>query len=211
MNFKYFKEEFINKWNDNNALSQRDRKVQAGVNWLYTIHKQSFNRYETMWNALKDKCASCAKQNCEKEYIDLLQHAKVKSEDKNNLVITNFKENEKFENYKKCKKNCYEKVELLDNILARKYREWNKELNHCFILCRAKPIDKNNDLPNCYITCMINKSYELADIEFYIKYVYDKLIQEYDKNYIDKSKADLTHIYRIQERPLTDDIIRKYF
>jgi hypothetical protein len=210
MNLKFFKEDFIEKWASNSNLPEREKKIQAGVNWLFTIHKQSFDRYEPMWKLLKEKCADCSTKNCERDYNELMSDITVvKSDNKGNL-IKGLNDNEKLERYNKCKKGCYEKFELVNNILARRYRDWNKDLNHCFILCRAKPIDKISDLPNCYVTCMIDKSYHLADIEFYITYTLNKIIQEYDKNYIDNSKADLLHIYNTKERPLTPDLLRKY-
>jgi hypothetical protein len=211
MNFKYFKDDFINKWTDGLGITdERDRKIKAGVNWLFTIHKKSFERYEVMWRELREKCKTCARVNCKNEYNELMKHINVNKDNGGNVVVTGLKDNDLLTKYTQCKKGCYEKVDLLNHILGRRYRDWNKDLNYCFILCRAKPIDKTNDLPNCYITCMVDKSYDLAEIEFYIKYSYDKLVNEYDRGYFDNSKSDLTHIYRIKERPLTPDLVRKY-
>ncbi len=220
MNLQVFKSDFVEKWLtpfDKDYLKcENDKKLKAGINWIEDIHRTSFRRYDDMLNQLKSECKECVKKNCSDDYNWILSNGEIITEEDKSIKFRftdaeiGKKGIEVVNRYKKCKIDCYEKVELFTDVMGRNYSKWNKELNLCFIICRAKPLDKNEYLPNCYTNCMIKNVYALASHEFYLKYVFENLLNEYKKNYFDRSKADVMHSYRVQLRELDEEVIKKY-
>jgi hypothetical protein len=232
MNFQIFSDAFLSKWLTKEDLStfssNNDLKLKAGMNWLTEINKSAFSRYDEKWKILKEKCIECMNTNCKEDYDWLVSNSHVPNKSKINTIIDDNKveqafkiikfENikigktgyEKIKNYHGCKKKCYEKINLINAIFARRYNAWSKSLNDCLTVCRVMPIERDTMLADCYSDCMIKHSYKVAEIEFYINYVYEKLVKEYDNNLINLPGVDLHHNYRFKEREFTPDLVRKF-
>lgn len=229
MNFQIFSDEFLGKWltPDDRAKysSLNDRKLIAGTNWLKEIAKSSFNRYDLMWGSLKEKCLNCMKDNCQDDYEWIIKNAQIvdkkgiNSEDLSDLPFKRIKfpnkeigkeGYEKVKSYHSCKKSCYEKVNIMNVTFTKKMKQFSHNFNICIVLCKGKPIDKETMLSDCYSDCMIKSSYEMAKIEYYIKMMHEKLLEEYDNKILTLSREELIHNERFKERELTSDLWRRY-
>ncbi len=235
MHFKQFTDEFIDKWltvNDiKELISQKDQKIKAGVNWLSALNIKSYENLDKMYFSLKEKCKECLEKNCKNDYEWIINNSIIFNEDLEenqkleklqNLKMKGFEnirfkdENtfnegiEKIKNFHKNKKLCYEKTNLFRAILIRLSNKWNDELNVCLNICKNKPLDKNTELPDCFSTCMVHKSYEIVNNEFYMKYVFNKLKEEYENNNLTLPKIDLLHSYRFEKRELNDFVVSKF-
>jgi hypothetical protein len=222
MNFQIFSQEFLNKWltahDYENYKSLNDQKLIAGTNWLTYIAKSSFSRYDSMWKELDQNCKECMDDNCMNDYNWIIENA-----DPDSIKISKgFKKIkfpnkevgkiglQKVENFHRCKKICYEKVNILNVTFAKKLRKFSQDFNTCITLCRGKPIDKETMLTDCFSDCMIKSSYEMANLEYYIKMVHEKIIKEYKEKIFDLPGTDIFHNERFKERDLTPDILKKY-
>jgi hypothetical protein len=228
MHFNVFSEDFLNKWLTPNDLenynSLNDKKIKAGMNWLTAINTSSFKRYDAMWEKLKEKCTECMDKNCQEDYDWIRNNSELIKDDESPFHKLNEgytrikfankeigKEGiERVKNYHVCKKKCYEKINLMNSILSRKYSNFSYDFSVCFVLCRGKPIDKENILSDCYSDCMIKFSYHLPQIEYYITTIFEQMMKEYEKNMLATPKADLMHPYRFREREFTPDLWNKY-
>jgi hypothetical protein len=235
MHLKQFSEEFIQKWlneDDNKKyISLKDKKMKAGINWISAINQKSFTNLDKMYEELNKKCKECLEKNCREDYIFITKEliidnnnlTKIEKEEKlknlqilgyENLQIKNPEKRKEIENkiisFHNKKKQCYEKINLFRAIMIRLSNNWNDELNVCINICKNKPLDRNTELPDCYSTCIIQKSYEVVSNEYYMKYVYDKLLEEYNQNKIEMGKIDLLHSYRFKKREINDENKFKY-
>jgi hypothetical protein len=235
MHLKQFSEEFIQKWlnaEDNKIyISLKDRKIKAGINWITAINKKSFNNLDKMYEELNKKCKECLEKNCREDFnfiskeliIDNNNLTDIEKEEKlknlqifgyEKLQINNPEKKEEIDNkiisfhYKK--KQCYEKLNLFRAVLIRLSNNWNEEINTCINICKNKPLDRNTELPDCYSTCIIQKSYEVVSNEYYLKYIYEKLSEEYKENKVELGKIDLLHSYRFNKREINEDNKYKY-
>jgi len=228
MHFNVFSEDFLNKWLTPNDLenyhSLNDKKIKAGMNWLSAINTSSYKRYDIMWDKLKEKCTECMETNCQRDYDWIRNNSELIKDDESPFHKLNEgykrikfankeigKEGiERVKNYHVCKKKCYEKINLMNSILSRKYSSFSYDFSVCFVLCRGKPIDKENVLSDCYSDCMIKFSYQLPQIEYYITTIFEQMMKEYEKSMFEIPKADMMHPYRFREREFTPDLWNKY-
>jgi hypothetical protein len=225
MNFQVFSDEFIKKWlreQDRLELnSLNDRKLKAGINWMEAITKSAFKRYDIIWEKLKHECLKCMEENCVRDYNWILENS-IKHDDELTKTSTEYKTisfknaelgkegHQRVNKYHSCKENCYEKVNLMNQILSNVYTKTAYDFNMCFVYCRAKSIDRDTQLADCYSDCMVKFSYIYASHEYYITYSYDKMMKEYSLKQLDTPKVDLNHIFRIKQREFTPDLWSKY-
>jgi hypothetical protein len=220
MSLQYFTDDFLKKWLYPQDLieysSNDDRKIKAGMNWMSTIAKSSFSRYDEMWQELKEQCMGCMNNKCKEDYKWIIDNSEIVSTSEEYKTVK-FKDkeigrmgHEKLKNYNDCKKNCYEKVNLMNARLSSKFKEFNKEFSLCFIMCRGKPFHKENLLSDCYSDCFIRFSKKIPEIEFYIKSIFEQIIQEYKEKKYDIPGVDLIHNYRFKRREFNEDIMKKY-
>jgi hypothetical protein len=228
MNFNVFSDEFLKKWLTKEDLIQyttmNDKKLSAGINWLSAINTSSFKRYDLLWKSLKEGCVNCMNKNCYEDYQWIIENAEkvdninnINSSDNIGFKRIKFPNKEigkegveRVKKYHSCKKKCYEKVNLMNSILARKYSQFTYDFSVCLVLCRGKPIDKDTHLSDCYSDCMIKHSYLLPQIEYYMMMMHEQMMKEYNENILELPKADLLHSYRFREREFTSDMFRKY-
>jgi hypothetical protein len=228
MHFNVFSEDFLNKWlypsDLENYKSLNDKKIKAGINWLSAINTSTFDRYDEIWIKLREKCGECMQKNCIEDYEWIKKNSvEISDNDSPFHKLNEGYQRIKFlnkdigkegfnriRNYHVCKKNCYEKVNLMNAVLARKFSKFTNDFSVCFVLCRGKPIDRENVLSDCYSDCMIKFSYQLPQIEYYITTIFEDMMKEYENNVIETPKADLLHPYRFREREFTPDLWNKY-
>lgn len=235
MHFKQFSDEFINKWlteqDKVEYKSSKDKKIKAGVNWLTTLNKKSFQSLDKMYLSLNEMTKECLEKKCREDFDWIINHGikendslseAEKSEKIIHLQQKGF-ENIRFlspniyeegiqrvKNYHKSKKICYEKLNLFRAIMIRLSNKWNDELNVCLNICKNKPLERNNELPDCFTTCMIEKSYQVISNEYYLKFVYEKLKNEFKNDNYELPEIDLLHSYRLKQRELNDHIVNKF-
>lgn len=235
MHLKQFSEEFLQKWltgEDNKKyISLKDRKIKAGVNWISSINQKSFKNLDKMYEELNKQCKECLEKNCRDEYNSIINELIIDDKDlsesekekklKNLMIhgyeklqIKNPENQNEIENkilaFHNKKKQCYEKMNLFRAVLIRLSNNWNDELNTCLNICKNKPLDRTTEVPDCYSTCIIQKSYEIVSNEYYLKYIYEKLSEEYKENKITFGNIDLLHSYRFNKREVNDDNKNKY-
>jgi hypothetical protein len=234
MQFQFFSDDFLNKWlsqeDKKEYVSMNDRKLKAGVNWLTAMQKSSFQRYDSMWLDMKEKCLDCMKTHCQEDYDWILKNAQIL--ESNQVVInsenyeshseTGFKKikfpdketgkigYEKYKNFNTCKKKCYEKINIMNVTLGKKLKQFSHDLNICLVLCRGKPFDRENVLSDCYSDCMIKHSKDIPTIEYFIKKMYEQIIMEYKENKFENFDVDLLHNYRFKPREFDADKMKKY-
>lgn len=231
MHFKQFSDEFIQKWltpeDQNEYISQKDQKIKAGVNWLTEINKKSYKNLDEMYHMLNTKCKECLEKHCKPDFDWIINNSislnekqkeeKIKNLKKQGFEKIQFKTPELYEEgiskikkFHENKKKCYEKLNLFRAIIIRQANKWEDELNVCFNICKNKPLDKFTEMPDCLSTCMVQKSYEVVNNEYYLKFVFKKLMEEYENDKLTLPKADLLHSYRLRERELDEDIVNKF-
>lgn len=220
LRFEPFSENFIEFWTKNEKveLNGDERKILAGVNWLFEIKKQSFERFDKKFENLKEKTKNVTKANCGEIYDEIVKNSNFVEKNEKNFILINFKgfnveqQIQNLKKYHKCKETNYDKFNLMKMIFAEKYTEWQQETNHCFKICRSKPLtalDENN-ISDCYCKCMKKAALELPKIEYYLTQAFNKLEKELDEGKIDIEKADVLHPYRFSRREYDDNTIRKY-
>jgi len=235
MHLKQFSEDFIDKWltskDKKEYVSSKDKKLKAGVNWLTAINKKSFSNLDKLYLELNLKCKQCLEKHCKEDFDWIInntinQNIHLNEEDKiqklKNLEQKGYEHIQfintisydegikRIKSFHKNKKLCYEKINLFRAIMIRLANKWNDELNVCFNICKHKPLDRFTDLPDCFSTCMVQKSYEVVSNEYYLNFVFKKLMEEYESEKLVMPKVDLLHSYRLQERELDDHIINKF-
>ncbi len=235
MHLKQFSEEFIQKWltpeDSKEYVSSKDQKIKAGVNWLTGINKKSYKNLDEMYSKLNIKCKECLEKHCKEDYNWIIRNTIISNENFNDINKENkilklqkqgyeriqlkntqlYEEGiQRIKKFHTNKKLCYEKLNLFRAILIRQANKWEDELNVCLNICKNKPLDKMTEMPDCFSTCMVQKSYEVVNNEYYMKFVFRKLMEEYQNNNLSLPKVDLLHSYRLQERELDEHIINKF-
>jgi hypothetical protein len=235
MHLKQFSDEFIQKWltpQDNKEyISQKDQKIKAGVNWLSAINQKSFKNLDEMYLKLNGKCKECLEKYCKDDFDwiiknSIMSNENLKAEEKNEKIsnlnkqgyeMIQFINPELFEEgiqrikkFHANKKLCYEKLNLFRAITIRQANKWEDELNVCFNICKNKPLDKFTEMPDCFSTCMVQKSYEVVNNEYYMRFVLKKLLEEHENDKLTLPKVDLLPSYRLRERELNDHIVNKF-
>lgn len=220
MSLNYFTDDFIQKWLTKKDLEEfqsiNDKKLKAGMNWMSHIMESSFKRYDKMWSQMKDSCLNCMELNCKEDYDWILNNCElIKEEDEFKKIKFKSKESGKIgmgkiKSYHACKKKCYEKVNLMNATFSRKFNQFSKEFELCFVLCRGHPIVGENYLSDCYSDCFVKASKKLPEIEFSITKLYKQIIDEYNENKLDFPGVDLINNYRFKEREFTEDLWKKY-
>ncbi len=235
MHLKQFSDEFIQRWlspeDKLEFISSKDQKIKAGVNWLTTINKTSFHNIDDMYSKLNIKCKECIEKHCKEDFDWILTNSNISSKDldedsKKDKILKLQKQGyeriqftnpqlfqigiERIKRFHSNKKLCYEKLNLFRAIIIRQANRWEDELNVSLNICKNKPLDKLTEMPDCFSTCMIQKSYEVVNYEYYLKFVFKKLMGEYQSDKLSLPKVDLLHSYRLKERELDLDIMNKF-
>jgi len=201
-------------------------KVNTYISWANDIFKQAMNRLDSDFDELYKEKKDYIKRNCEKHYKYILNNNTLQEELKENLNFLPFQRkvfkiipknnDEKYiddikdslMSYNKCLKTSNEKTRLIKSIYVDRVNTFHESLNNSFRLCRSK--EGEQDLVDCYGESIAKHITDIAEIEVYIRYSIQFLINEYKNNESGFKKSSLSTAYRFSMRELNEDIYKKY-
>jgi hypothetical protein len=216
----YISNDFIKFWLKKDSIPADSSKetVQATVLWLEDLEKSFYNRMDVLWEKLSKSCVNCMKQNCESDYNWLKDNSieisknetREFSEIKFPTVEIGREGVKKLENYKKCKRTCYEKIVVINSLFGKTLTKLQEHMTECLDGCKIKKLTFDSEKSDCISRCLIHIGYQLPTIEYYFESVYTSLQKEYDQNIIDLPKTDLPHQYRNSFRQFGKEQAVKY-
>jgi len=227
---------FINlSENDKNNIKTPDEYFYNNINYTKNVFKNSFRRYDKMFDKLVERNKRCIEEsNCNGIYDWIEANSTRVITDKTDITNNNKNIDPSDENYKpfheikfnsieagkvgiqklrelsQCKKECNSNLILFQNKFKETMLYIEKRLNGCFDTCKLSFGDEptTDSLVSCYSRCFVHYYSIMAVEEFKLDYLLDVLLKDYDS----PKKPKVNSIYlNVHKRKLDDDdVIRRY-
>lgn len=203
-----------------------EKLFQLHIDWMSELFKNSFGRLDNKFELLYKAEDEFVERNCKPIY-DLVK-SRYELEDVVNsklpsyypvqkVIIDECKVNSKEDinllkhniaGFHRCRKIAREKSDLVKEIMEKKLRELHAALNNCLRICRVKSFQSK--IQDCYLECLSTSALNIPEIEQYLTYSIQKMVEEFEKNESGFKASTLTTSYRLHHREINADIFNLY-